>query len=113
MLNCTARGGNRHKSEYKRLYIFGAAGATWVMQTFPPASPQASAVAIDLATIVNHLNSVKEARALPCGTVVGDSQGGLTFSDAVASALEARSQTGWREVHTGSGETWTIILLDR
>jgi len=73
---------------------------------------QASAVAIDTSTIINKIASVTEARALPCGSLVGDLHGGLTFSDATAAALEARSRCGWKEMHTPTGETWTVIVLD-
>ncbi len=45
--------------------------------------------------------------------MVGDLHGGLTFSDSVAAALEARSAGGWHEIHTPANETWTIIILDR
>jgi hypothetical protein len=71
------------------------------------------ALALDLSTIITKLGSIKEARALPCGSVVGDLQGGLTFSDAIAAALEARSAAGWQEVVAPSCETWTIIVVDR
>lgn len=73
-----------------------------------------SAVAprIDTESIIKSIASVKDARALPPGTVVGDLHGGLTFSDAIAAALEARSLGGWQEIHTPSGDTWTIIVLD-
>jgi len=68
---------------------------------------------VDTSNIITQLASVKEARALPCGSVIGDLQGGLTFTDAVAAALEARSLSGWREIHTAESETWTIIVIDR
>jgi len=68
--------------------------------------------AVDISSIVNRIASVREARALPRGSVVGDLHGGLTFSDAIAAALESRSLHGWQEMHTPSGETWTIIVLD-
>lgn len=84
------------------------AGAAVVPENRPAFSP-----GVDTSTIISRIASVKEARALPVGTVVGDLHGGLTFTDAVASALEARSQGGWQEVHILSGETWTIIRLDR
>jgi len=74
---------------------------------------QAAGLVIDKSTIITHLASVKEARALPCGSIVGDLHGGLTFTDAVAAALEARSAEGWREMHLGESEAWTIIRLDR
>jgi hypothetical protein len=67
---------------------------------------------VDTSNIITQLASVKEARSLPCGSVVGDLQGGLTFTDAVAAALEARSLSGWREIHTAGSETWTIIIVD-
>lgn len=81
--------------------------------TFPAPGGSAFAVTADTSVIMQNVSCVKEARALPVGTVVGDLHGGLTFSDAVAAALEARSVGGWREVRTPSGETWTIIVLDR
>jgi hypothetical protein len=68
---------------------------------------------VDMSHIITELASVKDARALPCGSVVGDLHGGLTFTDAVAAALEARSLGGWQEIHTPASETWTIIILDR
>jgi hypothetical protein len=73
----------------------------------------AAGLGVDTSNIITELASVKEARALPCGSVVGDLHGGLTFTDAVAAALEARSLGGWREIHTPTSETWTVILLDR
>jgi hypothetical protein len=73
----------------------------------------AAAPGIDPSAIITRLASVKDARALPCGSVVGDLQGGLTFTDAIAAALEARSLGGWQEVHTASSDTWTIIMIDR
>lgn len=71
------------------------------------------AVAFDAAGIVQSVSSVREAAALPRGAVVGDRHGGLTFTDAVAAALEARSHGGWQEAQTPSGETWTVIVLNR
>jgi hypothetical protein len=73
----------------------------------------AVALGVDTSNIITQLASVKEARALPCGSVVGDLHGGLTFTDAVAAALEARSLNGWREIHATASETWTIIVMDR
>jgi hypothetical protein len=78
----------------------------------PETSP-AVGLGIDTSHIITQLASVKEARVLPCGSVVGDLQGGLTFTDAVAAALEARSLSGWREIRTAGSETWTIIVVDR
>ncbi len=71
------------------------------------------AIAFDAAGIIQKIGSVKEAAALARGTVVGDRHGGLTFTDAVAAALESRSHGGWQEVVTPSGETWTVIVLNR
>jgi len=68
---------------------------------------------VDTTCIVRQLASVKEARALPAGTIVGDLHGGLTFTDAVAAALEARSAAGWQEMRIPSGEIWTIIVLNQ
>ena len=73
----------------------------------------AFAASMDTASIITKLASVKEARALPPGAIVGDLHGGLTFTDAVAAALEARSSGGWREVQMPAGETWTLIILTR
>ncbi len=78
-----------------------------------PGDRSASARALDISSIITSVASAKEARALPCGSVVGDLQGGLTFPDSVAAALEARSATGWQEIQTPSNETWTVIVLDR
>jgi len=78
-----------------------------------PAARSAAALSIDTTCIVQKLDSVKEARALPQGAVIGDQHGGLTFTDAVAAALEARSLGGWQELRVPSGEVWTIIVLNR
>ena len=75
--------------------------------------PASTARIIDPAAVVTRIASVREARALPFGSVIGDLQGGLSFTDAVAAALESRSLGGWHEVRTPSGDTWTIIILDR
>jgi crotonobetainyl-CoA:carnitine CoA-transferase CaiB-like acyl-CoA transferase len=88
------------------------------MQTLGPATSgsenrPAFGIALDTSSIVCKLGSVKEARALPPGAVVGDLHGGLTFTDAVASALETRSTGGWQEYQAPSGEIWTIIILNR
>ena len=87
------------------------------MQTLGPASSSANhpafAVGIDTSSIVTRLESAKEARALPSGTIVGDLHGGLTFTDAVAAALESRSSGGWQEMQVPSGQIWTIIILNR
>jgi hypothetical protein len=71
------------------------------------------ALALDTSSIVTKLTSVKEARSLPPGSIVGDLHGGLTFTDAVAATLESRSSGGWREIQAPSGEIWTIIILNR
>jgi hypothetical protein len=77
-----------------------------------PIVPQGFAAALDTSSIITKVESIKQARALPGGSVVGDLHGGLTFSDAIAAALESRSRSGWQEIGTPSGETWTIIVLD-
>ncbi len=77
------------------------------------AGQSAFALGINTAGIVQKVGSVKEAKSLPAGSVIGDLHGGLTFTDTVAAALEKRSFGGWQEVHTPAGETWTIILLNR
>ena len=71
------------------------------------------APAYDLSCVIKELATVQAARALPPGSVVGDAHGGLTFSDAVAAVLEARSVTGWREIEVSQGSVWTIIVLNR
>jgi hypothetical protein len=72
-----------------------------------------AAVATDLSTVITKVATVKEARTLPSGSVVGDPHGGLTFTDAVAAALEHRSLSGWQETRMPSGEIWTIIVVSR
>ena len=76
-------------------------------------SRAALALGVDTGSLITKIASVKEARALPRGTLIGDLHGGLTFTDAVAAVLETRSLGGWQEIHTSSGETWTVIKLDR
>jgi hypothetical protein len=66
-----------------------------------------------MSMVVTRVVSVEQARALPPGSVVGDAHGGLTFTDAVASALESRSAGGWQEIETSPGSYWTIIVLSR
>jgi crotonobetainyl-CoA:carnitine CoA-transferase CaiB-like acyl-CoA transferase len=66
---------------------------------------------LDTSSIITKVASIKEARALPPGTVIGDVHGGLTFTDAVAAALEARSPGGWREIQAPTGQVWTIIVV--
>lgn len=72
-----------------------------------------NASVVDTSVIVAKVSSVREARALPAGSVVGDRHGGLSFSDAVAAALETRSDAGWRETSAAGGEIWTVIVLNR
>ncbi len=89
------------------------------MQILGPASTgvtggrPAFALGVDTSTIITKVATAKEARALPRGSVIGDLHGGLTFSDSVAAALEARSIAGWQEINNPSNETWTIIVLNR
>jgi hypothetical protein len=73
----------------------------------------AFALGLNMSNVITSLASVEEARALPQGTVVGDPHGGLTFSDVIASALEARSLGGWQEIEVAPGDRWTIIVLNR
>ncbi len=68
---------------------------------------------LDVDAIVNKVANTKEAKALPVGSIVGDLHGGLTFTDAVAAALERRSVSGWQEIHCSTGQTWTVIILNR
>ena len=68
---------------------------------------------LEVEAIVNSVASVKEAKALPVGSIVGDLHGGLTFTDAVAAALERRSSSGWQEIHCSTGQIWTVITLNR
>jgi hypothetical protein len=69
---------------------------------------------IDLSVIITNVKTADDARALPAGTVVGDTHGGVTFSDAVASELEKRSHTGWCDVFSPADQArWTVILLNR
>jgi len=65
-----------------------------------------------MSNVVTEVVSVEAARALPRGSVVGDAHGGLTFSDAVAYALEARSHRGWQEIESSPGTYWTVIELN-
>jgi hypothetical protein len=67
----------------------------------------------DMSSVITEVVSVEAARALPQGAVVGDPHGGLTFNDAVAAALEARSLRGWQEIEVSPGTYWTIIVLNR
>jgi hypothetical protein len=88
------------------------------MQNLGPATSEtgnrpAFGIAIDTSCIVTQLGSVREARALPPGSIIGDLHGGLTFTDAVAAALEGRSSSGWQELQVPSGQIWTIIIINR
>ena len=66
-----------------------------------------------MPSLITTVPTPAEARSLPRGSVVGDLHGGVTFSDAVAAVLEARSHQGWREVDSGVGSAWTVIVLNR
>jgi hypothetical protein len=72
-----------------------------------------NATVLDTSAIIATVSNVREARALPAGSVVGDRHGGLTFSDAVAAILETRSTSGWQETSGPEGEVWTIIVVNR
>ena len=67
--------------ENKRMQISGQVitGASGARPAF--------ALAIDTTSIVTKTEHPREARLLPCGCVVGDLHGGLTFSDAIAAEL--------------------------
>ncbi len=69
---------------------------------------------IDVSAVVTRVQSILEARSLPAGTVVGDTHGGVTFSDPVAKELEKRSHYGWCDAAVSTNEKpWTIIVLNR
>ena len=87
------------------MQILGSSGA------YP--EPAAGVHGIDTSRIIGRVNGVKEARALPPGSVVGDMHGGLTFTDAVAAALERRSLSGWQEIQAPAGQSWTVIMVNR
>jgi hypothetical protein len=70
-------------------------------------------LAIDFASVITKIESEEEVQLLPLGSVIGDLHGGLTFTDAVAAALEGRSLGGWQELRSPGGEIWTIIVLNR
>jgi hypothetical protein len=73
-----------------------------------------SARAIDVSVVVTRVRTIEEARSLPVGTVVGDSHGGVTFSDLIAKELEKRSHCGWLDVPIDSKDSrWTVIVLNR
>ena len=72
----------------------------------------ATATVLDTTSIITKVASIKEARTLPPGAVVGDLHGGLTFTDAVAAALESRSHQGWREIQLPTGQVWTVIIVE-
>lgn len=81
------------------------------MQTGAHAPDQS---ALDQKRVITAVRNVEEARALPPGSLVGDSHGGLTFSDAVACVLEERSACGWTDVRTHDASSrWTVIYLNR
>ncbi len=84
------------------------------LQSSGPGGPGSRpAVAFDTASILQKVASAQEARCLPCGAIIGDRHGGLTFTDAVAAVLESRSLSGWQEVASTGGEIWTVIVVDR
>src|SRR5437762_5633002 len=88
-------------------HLRGEASDNRGMQILGPASTgdrPAFALGVDTGSIITQVASVKEARALAPGAIVGDLHGGLTFTDAVAAALEARSAGGWQEMQIPSGQ---------
>lgn len=75
---------------------------------------QTETYALDYNRVITAVRNVDEARALPPGSLVGDSRGGVTFSDAVACVLEQRSACGWTDVRTPDAAAhWTVIYLNR
>lgn len=79
----------------------------------PSMNVLAFGLSLDVSCIIQTVTSIREARALPRGSVIGDLHGGLTFTDAIANALENRSAGGWQEYKCADGNTWTIIVLNR
>jgi len=67
---------------------------------------------IDTTKLVREVPDAKAARALPCGSMVGDTYGGRSFNDNIAAVLESRSYAGWREIVDGD-QHWTVICLVR
>jgi hypothetical protein len=76
-------------------------------------SQSAFGLSLDVSSFITKCSSAQDARRLPSGAIVGDRNGGLTFTDDVASVLESRSLSGWMEVEPVPGEPWTIIVLNR
>jgi hypothetical protein len=74
---------------------------------------QTEAHDLDYNRVITAVRNVEEARALPPGSLVGDSHGGVTFSDAVAWVLEQRSIGGWNDVPARNAPRWTVIYLNR
>ena len=72
-----------------------------------------AATSLDMSDVITRVRTMEEARALPEGALIGDTHGGLTFSDAIAQALEERSNRGWFEIIGPDGVRWTVIRLNR
>ncbi len=62
--------------------------------------------------VVTTIENESQAWDLPQGCLVGDTCGGRSFSDNIASVLEQRSYSGWRDIKLGPVR-WTVILLAR
>jgi len=75
-------------------------------------SQSAFGVRMDVSSIVTLCPTAAQARSLVAGCIVGDTHGGLTFTDEVAAVLESRSLGGWQEIALPTGDRWTIILLN-
>jgi hypothetical protein len=73
----------------------------------------AASASVDMPGVITRVLTIDEARTLPKGALIGDTHGGLTFSDAVAYALEKRSHRGWFEAMAPDGTRWTVIRLNR
>jgi hypothetical protein len=69
-------------------------------------------IPVAVTEIITSVTDVSQARALPCGTTVGDTYGGRSFSDNVACILESRSYAGWQEIEVGD-QRWTVIEIAR
>jgi hypothetical protein len=79
----------------------------------PRVAKPAVAAVVDAKSIMTRIATVPDVRTLASGVIVGDLQGGLSFPDDLAAALEARSRSGWMEAATETGDVWTVIVLDR
>jgi hypothetical protein len=82
-------------------------------ESMQPTAGGGAAAVLDVLDVITRVSTPEDARALSRGSIVGDTHGGLTFTDAVAYVLERRSQRGWYEALGSDGQRWTIIHLNR